>query len=151
MGLVANDFIPQLEKVMKKPLYTILAGKVLAIHSCMKQGATDNATKHTDAAEDFVKKYMPSGSGVDSGTKLDLFRSTPDRLIFTFGYHHMNDGGYYDGWTEHTAVVTASLAYDFELRITGKDRNSIKDYLHDLYRNALMQGVEQFEFNPFKS
>ena len=49
-------------------------------------------------------------------------------MLYTH-FHHMNDGGFYDGWTEHSVVVTPSLVYGFDTRITGRDRNDIKNYI----------------------
>ena len=66
---------------------------------------------------------LPSGSGIDAGIKFDWDKSTKDKLIFNFGFHHMNETGYYDGWTEHQIIITPSLADKFNLKITGKDRN----------------------------
>jgi len=93
-------------------------------------------TKHRDWIARLVREHMPSGAGIDTGTKLDD-SSTPDRLVFSFSFHHMNEHGSYDGWTEHTAIVKPSLAFGFDLKITGRDRNQIKDYLHETYHQAL--------------
>jgi len=81
---------------------------------------------------------LPSGSGVDCGTKwLDPLDNTlPKRYgtspVFFFEYHHMNDGGYYDGWTDHYVQVKP----DCSLEISGRDRNGIKEYFHDLFGSA---------------
>jgi hypothetical protein len=37
--------------------------------------------------------------------------------------------------------VKASLRFDFELSISGMDRNQIKGYLHEVYAVALCEGV----------
>jgi hypothetical protein len=92
-----------------------------------------------DRADDELANAMnqsPSGSGIDNGTILDD-TSKPDKLVFSFGFHHMNEAGYYDGWTEHKAIVTPSLCDSFNLRITGRDRNQIKDYLYDVFSQWL--------------
>ena len=89
---------------------------------------------------------MPSGSGIDSGTKLDFDRSKPNRLVFTAPYHHMNDDGMYDGWTDHDIIVTPDLGFGFDLRITGRDRNQIKDYLGDTFAEALRQDITDNEY-----
>ena len=93
-----------------------------------------------ETAEDKLEKalaWIPSGSGIDSGTELDRDESTPEKLIFRFSFHHMNDAGYYDGWTEHKAIVKPSLRYGFDLKITGRNRNDIKEYLDNLFSNWL--------------
>jgi len=85
---------------------------------------------------------LPHGSGID--TDLDLSNSTPQRLVIMFGFHHMNDNGMYDGWTNHSVIVTPCLQNGFSLRITGKDRNGIKDYLADLFHSAMGELVDKF-------
>jgi hypothetical protein len=56
----------------------------------------------------------------------------------------MNDGGFYDGWTEHTVVVTPSFR-GINLRISGRDRNQIKEYLYETYDYALTRLVQWSE------
>ena len=53
----------------------------------------------------------------------------------------MNENGYYDGWTEHTVTVTPSLQHAFSLRISGRNRNDIKDMMHESFNYALRTDV----------
>ena len=106
-------------------------------------GKLEWAGKHEEAILSLVDNHLPSGSGWDSGTKLDLDRSTPEKLVLYGSYHHMNDGGYYDGYTDHTITVTASLQFGITLKITGRNRNEIKDYLHELFDSDLRKEVDQ--------
>jgi len=69
--------------------------------------------------------------------------STPEHLVFHCSYHHMNENGYYDGWTDHIVHVTPSLIHGFRLRITGTNRNGIKDYLVDIYRTWLNETIKE--------
>lgn len=87
---------------------------------------------------------LPSGSGWDLGTKLDEDESTPEKLVLYGEFHHMNEYGMYDGWTAHKIIVTPSLQYGFDLRITGRDRNQIKEYLHEMFDHALRQEVAEW-------
>lgn len=121
----------------ERKLYATLASLLSARKNCERTGNTEWFDRHTGSIESLVRKYMPSGSGIDNGTVLDLDASTPNRLVFTFGFHHMNENGYYDGWTHHTCVVTPDLASGYDLRITGRDRNGIKDYLGETFGYAL--------------
>jgi hypothetical protein len=79
-----------------------------------------------------ILELLPSGSGIDSGIQFDEDKSNPNKLIFRFGFHHMNSDGYYDGWTEHKLVILPEFG-SFDLRITGRDRNHIKEYLYDMF------------------
>lgn len=141
---------------MKRKLYAVLAGMVGAYHRCLEkaEGLLDTGTdeerkhweemsaQHEKRIHDLVKEHMPSGSGFDSGTELDLDRSTDEMLVFTTSYHHMNEDGMYDGWTEHEVRVKASLWAEFHLRITGRDRNDTKEYMYEVFGAALSQEVE---------
>ena len=42
----------------------------------------------------------------------------------------------YDGWTEHTVTVTPSFS-GFNMRISGRNRNDIKDHMHETFYSAL--------------
>ncbi len=103
-------------------------------------------SRNTQRALDYVKQYMPSGCGINTGTTLDLDASNDELLVFTLSFHHTDESGAYDGWTEHTVKVTGSLTSQFTLDITGNDRNEITDYLAKVYGYALRQDI--FEFPP---
>jgi len=118
-----------------KPLYKMIASTVDAYHRCK----TNNSiweTKHEERLRLF-DDLLPSGSGIDNGTQIDIERSTGEKIVLITSFHHMNSGGYYDGWTEHTVVIKPSLIHGIDLLITGKDRNEIKEYLYQTYWHAL--------------
>lgn len=101
-----------------------------------KDAKTSGNKEREDESEDKIDtqlKDLPSGSGIDAGMKLDWDKSKPEKLIFLFSFHHMNEAGYYDGWTDHKLIITPSFSSEFELRITGRNRNQVKDYLYDLF------------------
>jgi len=118
-------------------LYQQLASLVQTRLNCIESKNDEWFDKHEERIEALVKNHMPSGSGFDSGTALDLGASDPDRLVFRTSFHHMDGYGMYDGWTEHDIIVTGSLAFGFSLRITGRDRDQIKDYITDCFSTAL--------------
>jgi hypothetical protein len=76
---------------------------------------------------------LPHGSGIDNGVKLMIEESKPERIIFYFEFHHMDENGFYSGWTEHNLTITPSFLNDFHMKISGKNKNMIKDYLYDLF------------------
>ena len=123
------------------PLYREFSNTLVAMENCRKA----NNQQWLEHREDKIKKlvdFLPHGSGIDNGITLDA-DSNPEKLVFHFGFHHMNDNGFYDGWTDHKLIVKPSLRFGIDIRITGKDRNSIKDYLHDLFSHALTSSVWQ--------
>lgn len=139
---------------MISPLYRLLANTLRAYDNCTKNGATQSqkaewTARHRGTFYDLVEQFMPSGSGIDSGTKIDWGQSTPEKLVFLTSYHHMNECGMYDGWTEHKVIVTPSLCSDYDLKITGRDRNSIKEYLAETFASALDTEIDHDETGYF--
>jgi hypothetical protein len=126
---------------MARYLYSELASTVDAIKRLTKQADTREwINRHEATIETLVSNHLPFGSGFDSGTKLDFDASHAEKLVFETSFHHMNDGGYYDGWTEHVVTVTPSFS-GFNIRISGRNRNDIKDYIHEVFSTALRVDV----------
>ena len=88
-----------------------------------------------------LEKLLPHGSGIDCGCKIDLERSTSKKVIIHTEFHHMDECGFYDGWTTHDVILTPDFG-GFEMRITGRDKNGIKDYLYDTFYFVLNEEVE---------
>lgn len=109
-----------------------LASKFNAWQFCKKKQNHGWEQKHEEAIEEMLKA-LPQGSGIDSGVKFLWDKSTPEKLIFNFGFHHMDENGYYNGWTDHTLTITPSLQFGYEIKISGRNRNQIKEYLHELF------------------
>lgn len=125
-----------------KPIYQELASLIAARQNCIKSGNHDWNHNHTQRMHDICKNHLPSGSGIDCGTKIDLDSSHAEKIVFQVEFHHMDEHGGYDGWTTHQVIVTPSLAFGFNLKLTGGDRNQIKDYLAETYNYALKQLIE---------
>jgi len=85
------------------------------------------------------KEILPAGGGFDAGTS--LVSATGSKLILSTSFHHMNDGGYYDGWTEHTVTVKARFG-GFDLSISGRNRRAIKYYIGDCFHACLSTRVD---------
>lgn len=116
-----------------KHLFERMSALLIQRQNCMEKDNQEWLQRSTETLLRLVKEYMPSGAGFDSGTTIDLDKSNGEKLVFHTSFHHMNDGGYYDGWTEHTVTVKPSLFDKFTLSISGRDRNQIKDHIHDAF------------------
>jgi len=78
---------------------------------------------------------MPHGSGIDGEWVFDRENSGNDELNFYCSYHHMDEYGGYDGWTDFKARVWPDLQFGFRLRIVGpfpKKYSDTRDYLHEV-------------------
>lgn len=84
---------------------------------------------------------LPSGAGIDNGTSVDSVTET--RIVLSCDFHHMNDQGSYDGWTEHVITVTPGFT-GIDIRVGGRNRNNIKSYLADTYHECLTSLVEHY-------
>lgn len=127
-------------------LYRMLASTIDARRTCFARNTADSDVwmeRHTYAIGQLATECLPSGAGVDSGTTVDLELSHGERIVLHTAFHHMDDGGGYDGWTEHIVTVTASLIHGITLKISGPNRNDIKDYLYDVFSNALRRQVTE--------
>src|SRR5215469_16388627 len=96
---------------MARYLYSELSTLIQARKNCQQSNNTEWFDRHSGTIQKLCKQHLPSGSGFDSGTKFDLDASRADKLVFHTSFHHMNESGMYDGWTEHTVTVTPSLAH----------------------------------------
>ena len=145
-----------------KTVMQSLASTLQALRNCEKRARVGSATnalpwtksdesgdpapvntwqdRHRERLTRIERECLPSGSGVDAGSSIDLVKSKPARIVLTLSFHHMNDAGYYDGWSDHTVILTPSFD-GFDLRITGRDRNGIKDYLGDIFYHALSSPI----------
>ena len=130
-----------------RPLYQVIAATLEAARNCERTGNTEWMQRHIERIDSLVKEHMPSGSGFDSGAQFETYEQIvdgkPERLVIQTSFHHMNDGGFYDGWTDHDVIVTPSLAHGFSIRVTGKNRNDIKDYIAEVFHAALSTPVSQ--------
>jgi hypothetical protein len=130
---------------MKAKLYQHLASVVDALRRCEQTNNVEWQEKHSEAITYMMRNHMPHGSGIDAGVQIDLDKSSDEKLVFDTAYHHMNDAGYYDGWTEHTVTVRADLISGITIAISGRDRNQIKDYLMEIFHSCLTQELDTRE------
>lgn len=83
------------------------------------------------------KEILPYGSGFDNGCKISIEKSTANKIVIECNFHHMNDNGYYDGWTYHNCIITPDLAYGLDMKVTGRDKRGIKSYILETIYHAI--------------
>ena len=114
-----------------------IASTVQAYHNCVASGNTVWEPRHKERVEKLVYDFLPSGSGIDSGTQIDLEKSTGNKLVFYTSFHHMDEYGEYDGWTSHTVTVRPDFVSRLYITVSGRNRNDIKEYLNEVFYHAL--------------
>jgi len=95
---------------------------------------------------DSLEKELPSGSGFDAGTQIDIDDARDQmekhgritRIVMSTAFHHMDECGSYCGWTEHTVRVYPDFASGFRLVITGQNKRQIKDYIGGVIDDVLI-------------
>ena len=96
---------------MTTPLYQELARTVAWYHRVVDNTRFRHPVHMVEEKLNAIMQSSPSGSGIDSGTKLDLDANTGGKLVFNTDFHHMNEHGYYDGWSNHQVIVRPCLQY----------------------------------------
>lgn len=128
---------------MTMKTYQILSRAIGAKARCDKEPGNPWSQRWQERIDQLLGDF-PSGSGYDRGTKLDD-SSVPERLVFNTSFHHMDDGGMYDGWTDHQVIITPSLEMGWHMRITGRDRNGIKEMIGEDFAYQLDKDAPEFE------
>lgn len=117
-----------------------LSSAIGARLACKATGNDEWFKRHSERIEHIERELLPHGAGIDSGTKVDLDASTQDKLVLRTSFHHMNEHGSCDGWTEHVIRVTPTFG-GVDVKVSGSNRNQIKDYLGDVFLEAMIREV----------
>lgn len=134
-----NEAIEALQDMKpSKSLISEIAQTVNAYMNCVKSKNAEWMAKHFCRIEQ-LNKFLPSGSGIDSGSHILIDECKPEKIVIGTSFHHMTEG-FYDGWTEHKIIVKPSFT-GIDIQITGRDRNDIKDYLGEIFHQALTETI----------
>ncbi len=130
---------------MNTTIASRIASLLLAIKNCERPGFLTHAQDMQDMHEHALKRIMdeaPRGSGFNHGTSLNREKRNDNQILFVTGFHHMDENGFYDGWTWHNVYVRANLVFGLKITISGSDRNGIKDYIHEVFHSWLAKQVD---------
>lgn len=85
-------------------------------------------------------ELLPIGNAIETECDL-LLNSTKKRIVIFTAYWHpiMKE------WINHQVIITPSFEGEIDIRVTGKNVNNIKQYLHDVFREALLKEYEVFK------
>jgi hypothetical protein len=127
---------------MQNKLYQEIAVIIAARINCIKSNNHEWITKHEDRLKELID-LLPHGSGLDGENIINLDKSTSENIVIETSFHHMDENGMYDGWTEHNIIITPSLQHGFILKISGENKNDIKTYLYNIFAMALNEDIKE--------
>ena len=114
-------------------LYQAIAQNARLIAEPRFQEAAKERQKRIEAA-------LPSGSGFDAGTC--ILKACDAGIVLETEFHHMDENGSYDGWTQHRVTIRASLTHGICISVSGRNRNGIKEYIADTFYHTMMADFE---------
>lgn len=144
----------------KVSLAKAIARTLHIIGQHQRMGDNSAAEPYEEYLEYIHRMHFPSGSGFDNGCRLvagwqnkyrdDTSISGVTDTYTQYGsfhivcdFHHMNDNGFYTGWTNHVFSVYPCI-HDFDgwrSKIHGRDRNDIKNYIDEVMHETLTREV----------
>jgi len=114
-----------------------IATAAVALGNCEISGNVEWRDIWTARLDAIARNVLPSGSGFNNGTSIDVDNCNGAKLAFETSFHHMTEHGVYDGWTEHSVLVLPSFVCGFNVKVSGRNRNDIKDYIGDMFAEVL--------------
>ena len=129
------------EKTNIAPRYLHIASALAAKANCERH---DNGTwlEIWDEVIRQISDSAPKGSGFDCGSEILILKSDQSTLRFYTQYHHMDDNGFYCGWSSHHINVKPAFIGGFDMVVHGQDRNQIKDYIAEVFHHWLSEPID---------
>lgn len=131
------------------PLYQNIARIIGILHLHVEDIPQETLNRIGERTLYYEKNCLPRGSGFDVGTTIDENQSKPDRLVLTFEYHHMNEHGFYCGWSQWSCIIKPCLQFGYTMRfmchgladqsweIRQMVDSNFRDYLHQVFSHDL--------------
>lgn len=126
-----------------------IANACVARHNCETSGNQEWRDKWSERITQ-LEEHLPHGSGLDGRVKILSASTSPRQLVIAVEYHHMNENGFYDGWTQHTIRIRPTF-FGCDVVVSGRDRNQIKDYLADLFSHAIEEDAPAYPWAQEKT
>ena len=100
--------------------------------------------RHNDVLDFIEKELLPSGSGFDSGTKINREKTTDTRIVLDTAVHPLTDAGYYTAWKHFSIIVSASHLFGFTVKSSKKLPWNIREWVLDTFNEVLDTEVEYY-------
>lgn len=122
-------------------LINVIASLSVARSNCENSGMGEWMRTHAARLDQLAREFLPSGSGFDNGTTIVPDKCDAGRLVFRTAFHHMDENGFYCGWTHHVVTARPSLIGGYTVSVSGSNRNDIREFIADTFHAALSQLV----------
>jgi len=128
---------------MNRKLYQEIAILIKARFDLTLKQNNQYIVNFEDKIKTLTKEHFPSGSGFDGFYFFDL-EYRPNTLVFFAEFHHMNDVGYYDGWSTMKAVIKPDITSGIDFKLTGINRKyrHLKDDFEEMIYSFLTKDIE---------
>lgn len=120
----------------QKTVAQAIHAALTAAENCHKSGNSEWLKRWAAYVTSISRECLPSGAGIDNGTHVLGLTRDKRGFVLTFYYHHMDDTGYYTGWTEFRAYVHPAFS-GLEITLHGRNVNGCKEYLHQTLHESL--------------
>jgi len=117
-------------------IYRILQAK----ENCKKANNQNWIDNHEFTLFELERNFLPHGSGIDSGCIIDR-EFKENKVTLNVPYHNMDENGFYCGWSDFKIIVKPEFD-SLDIKIIGKDKFYVKDYLYDLFYTCLNKEIE---------
>lgn len=129
------------EKVPAPRLASLASTLVAACEALRDCQATPNhpwTSRWASLLDSIEANLLPSGSGFDNGTKIDREATNARRISLTFDFHHMDENGFYDGWTSHNVTIYPTFGH-LEVIVSGRNKSQIRDYAAEVFASLFTE------------
>lgn len=120
----------------QKTVAQAIHAALVAIANCNQTANDEWRVRWQDYIARISRECLPSGAGIDNGTRVLGLTSESRGFELVLDYHHMNDTGYYTGWTEYRAYIRPAFN-GLEITLSGRNVNDCKEYLHQTLHESL--------------
>lgn len=117
-------------------IYRILQAK----EDCKNTNNIEWLNNHEFSLFEIERNNLPHGSGIDSGCTIDR-EFKENKVILNVPFHNMDEFGGYCGWSEFKIICKPEFD-GISLKIIGKDKYYVKDYLYDLFYEILQKEID---------
>lgn len=126
----------------KAPKLASLASTIVAaceaLRACQASPNHPWTSRWASLLDSIEANLLPSGSGFDNGTKIDREATNARRISLTFDFHHMDENGFYDGWTSHNVTISPTFR-GVEVRVSGSNKSEIRDYASEVFASLFCE------------